>query len=100
MKNKEQNYDHLIDDLWDSNHQMIGTDIGDLDYFAGRDVMLKSDFEKAIKELAKTHIWTFDCWHKEDGISLQKDIEALTADHAIMIFKNENPDMGFDYPYN
>lgn len=43
--------DFIVDELWDSNHQHIGTDIGDLGYYSGRDVMLRSDFINAIKTL-------------------------------------------------
>lgn len=42
----------IAEELWDSHSQRIGSDIDDLHYFADRDVILKSDFEKAIQSFA------------------------------------------------
>ncbi|WP_271729997.1 hypothetical protein [Aquimarina algiphila] len=45
--------ENKIDVLWDYNHRQIGTDIGDLEYYAGRDVMTRSDFERVIQQIIK-----------------------------------------------
>lgn len=42
-----------IDELWDEHSALIGDDIDDLTFWAGRTVMKKEDFEKAIEEIKK-----------------------------------------------
>jgi hypothetical protein len=42
-----------VDELWDEHSALIGDDIDDLSYWAGREVMKKKDFEKAIDEYQK-----------------------------------------------
>ena len=43
----------IAEELWDEHSETIGTDISDLDYYAGRTVMLKSEFIEAITKKKK-----------------------------------------------
>lgn len=41
------------EELWDQYSETIGTDIDDLDYYAGKTIMRKNDFLKAITQAKK-----------------------------------------------
>ena len=43
--------------------------------------------------------YIFDCWYKSDGIPFCKFIKADSEEEAIKMFETDNPDLGYDYPY-
>lgn len=43
--------EEIVEELWDKHSTLIGTQISDLDYYAGRNVITEQDFKKAITPL-------------------------------------------------
>ena len=46
----------------------------------------------------KVKTYCFDCWDRHGNMDT-KEVTALTPEQAIILFKNEYPDLGYDEPY-
>ena len=60
--------------------------------------MKQASLEKLRHPDKEIETYYFDCWDRH-GVPETKEITALTAEHAKIIFEHQNPDLGYDEPY-
>ncbi len=63
----------------------------------GNNLIDKMDKALLIQRVSK-RFWYFDCWDRK-GKTTSRQIEALNAENAEIIFKARYPDLGYDPPY-
>ena len=61
------------------------------------DIVL-SEVKKLNISVVSKRFWYFDCWDRKGNTS-SRQIEALNAENAEIIFKYRYPDLGYDPPY-